>query len=322
MRPVSRHRGSSPPHPASRRTTRFRGRLRSLRTRTRIRIRTRTQRRSKTRGRGLTPAPEPGREEAPVLIREPGRAREQVLEPGRGTGSGDGEKTPAPARGGSAHGQRDRHRYGTGTGTGAGGGEEKQMSPPVDGLLDRNPALHADVQRLRGTLIPAERIASAGTLSAVTERTLVLIKPDGVQRRLIGEVLGRIERKGLTIAALELATSATSWPASTTPSTTASRSSTRCWSSSPPDPSSRRSSRARGPLRPSGSSPAAPIRWRRPPPAPSAVTWHLSPRTTSCTGRIRRSRRPAKSSSGSPADSVRSSSLVRRRPAVWDTGYG
>ena len=38
----------------------------------------------------------------------------------------------------------------------------------------------------------------------MTERTLVLIKPDGVQRRMIGEVIGRIERKGLSIAALEL----------------------------------------------------------------------------------------------------------------------
>jgi nucleoside-diphosphate kinase len=37
-----------------------------------------------------------------------------------------------------------------------------------------------------------------------TERTLVLIKPDGVKRRLIGEIVGRIEGKGLTIAALEL----------------------------------------------------------------------------------------------------------------------
>lgn len=43
-----------------------------------------------------------------------------------------------------------------------------------------------------------------GTLSAVTEQTLVLIKPDGVQRHLVGEILGRIERKGLTLAALEL----------------------------------------------------------------------------------------------------------------------
>lgn len=47
-------------------------------------------------------------------------------------------------------------------------------------------------------------VAFAGTLSAVTERTLVLIKPDGVERRLIGEVVSRIEAKGLTFAALEL----------------------------------------------------------------------------------------------------------------------
>ncbi|CAN5843522.1 nucleoside-diphosphate kinase [soil metagenome] len=38
----------------------------------------------------------------------------------------------------------------------------------------------------------------------MTERTLALIKPDGVERQLVGEIIGRIERKGLTIAALEL----------------------------------------------------------------------------------------------------------------------
>ena len=36
------------------------------------------------------------------------------------------------------------------------------------------------------------------------ERTLLLIKPDGVERRLVGEIISRIERKGLTVAALEL----------------------------------------------------------------------------------------------------------------------
>jgi len=40
----------------------------------------------------------------------------------------------------------------------------------------------------------------------VTERTLVLVKPDGVARGLVGEVLARIERKGLSLAALELRT--------------------------------------------------------------------------------------------------------------------
>ena len=36
------------------------------------------------------------------------------------------------------------------------------------------------------------------------DRTLVLCKPDAVERGLVGEVLGRLERKGLKIVALEL----------------------------------------------------------------------------------------------------------------------
>ena len=38
------------------------------------------------------------------------------------------------------------------------------------------------------------------------ERTLVLIKPDGVRRNIIGEVISRIERKGLKLVAMELRT--------------------------------------------------------------------------------------------------------------------
>ncbi|MBF6182029.1 nucleoside-diphosphate kinase [Nocardia otitidiscaviarum] len=38
----------------------------------------------------------------------------------------------------------------------------------------------------------------------MTEQTLVLIKPDGVARGLIGEIITRIERRGLKIAALKL----------------------------------------------------------------------------------------------------------------------
>ena len=37
----------------------------------------------------------------------------------------------------------------------------------------------------------------------MTERTLVLIKPDGVERGLVGDIISRIERKGLTLVALE-----------------------------------------------------------------------------------------------------------------------
>ena len=39
-----------------------------------------------------------------------------------------------------------------------------------------------------------------------TERTLVLVKPDGVRRGLTGEVISRLERKGLTLVAMELRT--------------------------------------------------------------------------------------------------------------------
>lgn len=36
------------------------------------------------------------------------------------------------------------------------------------------------------------------------ERTLVLVKPDGVQRGLVGELVGRFERRGLHLVGLKL----------------------------------------------------------------------------------------------------------------------
>jgi len=38
----------------------------------------------------------------------------------------------------------------------------------------------------------------------VTERTLVLVKPDGVQRLLVGRIVGRFEERGLKIVGLKL----------------------------------------------------------------------------------------------------------------------
>lgn len=38
------------------------------------------------------------------------------------------------------------------------------------------------------------------------ERTLILVKPDAVARGLIGDVIARIERKGLRVVAMELRT--------------------------------------------------------------------------------------------------------------------
>jgi nucleoside-diphosphate kinase len=38
-------------------------------------------------------------------------------------------------------------------------------------------------------------------MEVIVERTLVLVKPDGVQRGLIGEIIARLERRGLKLAA-------------------------------------------------------------------------------------------------------------------------
>lgn len=37
------------------------------------------------------------------------------------------------------------------------------------------------------------------------ERTLVIVKPDGVQRGLVGEIIGRLERRGLKVVGMKLA---------------------------------------------------------------------------------------------------------------------
>jgi nucleoside-diphosphate kinase len=37
-----------------------------------------------------------------------------------------------------------------------------------------------------------------------TEKTLILVKPDGVRRQLIGEVIARVEAKGYVIAAIKM----------------------------------------------------------------------------------------------------------------------
>ncbi len=42
------------------------------------------------------------------------------------------------------------------------------------------------------------------------ERSLVIIKPDGVQRGLVGDIISRLERRGLRLVALKFAAVATS----------------------------------------------------------------------------------------------------------------
>lgn len=46
--------------------------------------------------------------------------------------------------------------------------------------------------------------APAPALAETIERTLVLVKPDGVRRGLVGEILRRVEAKGYTLVAVQL----------------------------------------------------------------------------------------------------------------------
>ncbi len=49
-------------------------------------------------------------------------------------------------------------------------------------------------------------LGTADSLGRMSDRTLVLLKPDAVERGLVGAILSRFEAKGLSIVALELRT--------------------------------------------------------------------------------------------------------------------
>ena len=55
-------------------------------------------------------------------------------------------------------------------------------------------------------MVAARGGAGSACSIACVDRTLVICKPDAVERGLVGEVLGRFERKGLRLVAVELRT--------------------------------------------------------------------------------------------------------------------
>lgn len=54
--------------------------------------------------------------------------------------------------------------------------------------------------------MPVASWRSDRSLAAMSERTLVLLKPDAVERGLVGAIVSRFEAKGLRLAAMELRT--------------------------------------------------------------------------------------------------------------------
>lgn len=77
-------------------------------------------------------------------------------------------------------------------------GAEQQVLPHTQaGLGRRDCALGSNVLGLQS---PRRARAKSG----VNERTFLAVKPDGVQRRLVGEIVRRFERKGFKLVALKL----------------------------------------------------------------------------------------------------------------------
>ena len=63
----------------------------------------------------------------------------------------------------------------------------------------------ADVNTLRAVTTSSVASSSAASSSAAPpERTLVIVKPDGVARGLAGEVIRRVEAKGYRLVAIDL----------------------------------------------------------------------------------------------------------------------
>lgn len=51
--------------------------------------------------------------------------------------------------------------------------------------------------------IAARSAPSSTSLFAGRERTYIMVKPDGVQRGLVGDIVGRFEKKGYKLSAIK-----------------------------------------------------------------------------------------------------------------------
>jgi nucleoside-diphosphate kinase len=56
------------------------------------------------------------------------------------------------------------------------------------------------------TAAAGEKVPLTGLPGTKYERTFIAIKPDGVQRNLIGEIVARFERKGYKLVAIKILT--------------------------------------------------------------------------------------------------------------------
>ncbi|KAM9843984.1 nucleoside diphosphate kinase, mitochondrial [Aulostomus maculatus] len=78
---------------------------------------------------------------------------------------------------------------------------QRCILPPL--LRSENPAASKNLLfRFSAALLDGHR--SKSSLPDVRERTLIAVKPDGVQRRLVGQVIRRFERRGFKLVGLKM----------------------------------------------------------------------------------------------------------------------
>nr|XP_046271455.1 nucleoside diphosphate kinase, mitochondrial [Scatophagus argus] len=53
-------------------------------------------------------------------------------------------------------------------------------------------------------LLHGQRAAGHSSISGLRERTLIVVKPDGVQRRLVGQIIQRFEQRGFKLVGLQM----------------------------------------------------------------------------------------------------------------------
>ena len=94
--------------------------------------------------------------------------------------------------------QKHEERTGSSSGSGSGSGTKHQ-----DKSADMGRPPHATAQHPADMRISNTTISSNGS-NHNAERTCILIKPDGVQRSLIGKTISAFERKGYTLVAMKM----------------------------------------------------------------------------------------------------------------------
>ncbi|KAM9125506.1 nucleoside diphosphate kinase, mitochondrial isoform 2-T2 [Pangshura tecta] len=78
---------------------------------------------------------------------------------------------------------------------------QRSLCGPAPGSERLKPEAAAPATRSLG---PGSRRPYSAGIPGIQERTLVAVKPDGVQRRLVGDVIKRFERRGFKLVGMKL----------------------------------------------------------------------------------------------------------------------